>query len=139
VLNREVYVDFIKRGLDSKIQKLLVRSVNMKRQWGIILGIVFTLIIAVFSVINVDSVTVHYLFGHAKWPLILVILGSVLVGALIVGSFGLVKLYKLQRTVHRLTKRLSEYEEQEPIQEIKRHSKTMVSEDVNTDQQNDSK
>jgi len=109
----------------------------MKRQWGIILGIVFTLIIAIFSVINVDSVTVHYLFGHAKWPLILVILGSVLVGALIVGSFGLVKLYKLQRTVKHLTQRLSEYEEQEPVQEIETNSHTMVNEDISTDQKDD--
>ncbi len=42
-----------------------------------------------FAVINVRSVEVDYLFGRSEWPLILVILGSVLMGALIVFSVGI--------------------------------------------------
>ncbi len=69
----------------------------MKVQWNLLFGIIFALIVAVFAVINVDSVTVNYLFGTGKWPLILVILISVLLGGLMIGSAGLIKIYSLQR------------------------------------------
>ncbi|MBS4199999.1 DUF1049 domain-containing protein [Bacillus sp. FJAT-49732] len=71
----------------------------MKRQWNLILALILVLIIAVFSVINVDIVTVNYLFGKAEWPLILVIIGSVLLGALLVGLIGMMKIYQLQRAL----------------------------------------
>lgn len=82
----------------------------MKFQWGLLLALIFALIIAIFSVINVNAVTVNYLFGHAEWPLILVILGSVLMGALIVGSIGMVRVFRLQRMVKRLEKQLHQAE-----------------------------
>lgn len=52
----------------------------MNKQWTIIFALLFTLIVAIFAVINVRAVEVDYLFGTAEWPLILVILGSVLIG-----------------------------------------------------------
>ncbi|HAQ08694.1 MAG TPA: DUF1049 domain-containing protein [Bacillus bacterium] len=76
----------------------------MKFQWALLLGIAFALIVAVFAVINVDSVTVNYFFGEAEWPLILVILSSVLMGGIIVGSVGLYKMFVLQRQVKSLKK-----------------------------------
>jgi lipopolysaccharide assembly protein A len=76
----------------------------MKFQWTLLLGISFALIVAVFAVINVDPVTVNYLFGQAEWPLILVILGSVLMGGIIIGSVGLFRLYVVQRRVKALEK-----------------------------------
>jgi lipopolysaccharide assembly protein A len=76
----------------------------MKFQWTLLLGITFALIVAVFAVINVDPVTVNYFFGQAEWPLILVILGSVLMGGIIIGSVGLFRLYVLQRKLKALEK-----------------------------------
>ena len=78
----------------------------VKSQWGFILALIIALLIAIFSVINVEPVSVNYLFGKAEWPLILVILGSVLMGGLIVGSIGIVRVFQLQRTVRNLTKHL---------------------------------
>ncbi|MFC0270127.1 lipopolysaccharide assembly LapA domain-containing protein [Metabacillus herbersteinensis] len=69
----------------------------MQRQWSIILAILFALIIAVFAVINVDPVEVDYLFGTSQWPLVLVILGSVLMGGFIIASTGVVRIIALQR------------------------------------------
>nr|WP_070120849.1 lipopolysaccharide assembly protein LapA domain-containing protein [Bacillus marinisedimentorum] len=69
----------------------------MKGQWALIMSLVFALIVALFAVINVEPVTVDYLFGTADWPLILVILGSALLGGLAVGSIGIVRVYRLQR------------------------------------------
>ncbi|CAM3939369.1 LapA family protein [Lederbergia lenta] len=74
----------------------------MKFQWTLILAIVFALIVAIFAVINVEPVTVNYLFGNAEWPLILLILGSVLMGGVITGSVGLFRIYSLQKQVKRL-------------------------------------
>ncbi|TYR76795.1 DUF1049 domain-containing protein [Rossellomorea vietnamensis] len=76
----------------------------MKIQWNLILGLIFALIVAIFAVINVDPVRVNYLFGEAQWPLILVIIGSVLMGGLIVGSVGLFRLYVIQRKLKALQK-----------------------------------
>lgn len=76
----------------------------MKFQWTFLLGVLFALIVAVFAVINVDAVTVNYLFGKSEWPLVLVILVSVLMGGLIVGSVGLVRMYGLQRKINSLEK-----------------------------------
>ncbi|MCA1056277.1 lipopolysaccharide assembly protein LapA domain-containing protein [Rossellomorea aquimaris] len=76
----------------------------MKFQWTLLLGIFFALVVAIFAVINVDPVTVNYLFGEAEWPLILVILGSVLMGGIIIGSVGLFRLYVVQRKVRSLEK-----------------------------------
>lgn len=76
----------------------------MKIQWNFILALLFALIVAVFAVINVDSVEIDYLFGTARIPLILIILGSTLLGGFITGSFGLVRSYKLQKQIKTLTK-----------------------------------
>lgn len=73
----------------------------MRGQWSLILGLLAAIVIAIFAVINVDGVRVNYLFGTAEWPLILVILGSVLMGAVIAGALGMVKIYRLQAELKR--------------------------------------
>lgn len=82
----------------------------MKGQGSFILALVFALIVAIFAVINVDAVEVNYLFGTGKAPLILVILGSVLMGGVIAGAFGMVKVYKLQRANKALNRKVMELE-----------------------------
>ena len=74
----------------------------MKGQWTLILAFIFALVIAAFAVINVEPVEVDYLFGTAMWPLILIILGSVLMGGFIVASVGLLRMVTLQRQVKKL-------------------------------------
>ncbi|KIL44525.1 LapA family protein [Jeotgalibacillus soli] len=74
----------------------------MKYQWTLIVGIIFTLIVTIFAVINVDAVTVNFGFAAPELPLIIVIVGSVLMGGLIVGSVGLFRLFVTQRKVKKL-------------------------------------
>ncbi|OZM57827.1 hypothetical protein CIB95_05560 [Lottiidibacillus patelloidae] len=69
----------------------------MKGQWSLLLAILFALIVAIFAVINVDPVTVDFLFAKKSIPLILVIIGSVFMGGLIVGSVGMYRMFRLQR------------------------------------------
>jgi lipopolysaccharide assembly protein A len=80
----------------------------MKIQWTIIIGLIFAIIIAVFAVVNVDDVPVNYMFGEARWPLILVILGSALIGALISACFSIFKIFSAGRKVSALEKHLRE-------------------------------
>lgn len=76
----------------------------MKGQWGLISALIFALIVAVFAVINVDAVTVDYLFGTAQWPLVLIILASALVGGLAVFGFGIFRIFRMRRKIRVLTK-----------------------------------
>jgi uncharacterized integral membrane protein len=68
----------------------------MKRQWNLLFAIIFALITAVFAVINVDPVEVDYLFGTAEWPLVLIFLGSVLMGGFIIASAGVVRILSIK-------------------------------------------
>jgi len=74
----------------------------MKQQWSLIFALSFALVIAVFSVVNVEPVPVDYVFGVAQFPLILVIIGSALAGGLIVGLFGTIRIVRLNRQIRLL-------------------------------------
>ncbi|WP_335869241.1 LapA family protein [Bacillus sp. 2205SS5-2] len=100
----------------------------MKFQWTLLVSFLFALIVAVFAVINVDAVAVNYLFGTSEWPLILVILASVLMGGLIVGSVGIVKVFNLQRRIKQLSKENENLLAQLP----KQHETENVDEDIST-------
>ncbi|MGY3778236.1 LapA family protein [Isobaculum melis] len=54
----------------------------MKNQWRLILGLILVLMVVIFAVLNVSAVPVNFGFIEAEWPLILVILGSLILGAL---------------------------------------------------------
>lgn len=84
----------------------------MKFQWTILLSLLFAIIIAVFAVLNVDSVPVNYLFGTEMIPLVLIILGSALLGALISGFFAIFKSYRNSRRLKELEKLLKTTEEE---------------------------
>lgn len=79
----------------------------MKIQWLLLLALVFAIIIAVFSVVNVDAVPVNYVFGEAEFPLILVILAAALLGALMSGVVAIARSYTLQRKVKALQKEVA--------------------------------
>ncbi len=80
----------------------------MKGQGMMISAFAFALVIAIFAVINVESVQVNFLFAKTTTPLILVILASTLLGGLTVGLFGMLRQFRLQRTVKALEKQIAE-------------------------------
>jgi len=84
----------------------------MKMQWRLTLAFLFALVIAVFAVINVKSVPVSYLFGVTHVPLILLILGSALVGALSLLLFGIVFQFRVLREKKSLERQLASAEQQ---------------------------
>ena len=82
----------------------------MKTQWTLILGLLFAIIIAVFATVNIDKVPVNYIFGEAQWPLVLVILGSALLGALISACFSMIRIFTQSRQLSQVKKQLHERE-----------------------------
>jgi len=78
----------------------------MKMQWTFVVGLLFALIIAIFATVNVERVPVDYVFGEAYWPLILVILGSVLVGFIISFCFSAFRMFNSERKIKMIRKEL---------------------------------
>jgi len=84
----------------------------MKLQWTLIFALLFALIIAVFSVVNVAPVPVDYVFGVAQFPLIMVILGSALAGGFVVGLFGTIRMVGQNRRIRALERELQALKEE---------------------------
>ncbi|WP_060205358.1 LapA family protein [Sporosarcina koreensis] len=79
----------------------------MKMQWSLILSILFAIIIAVFAILNIESVKVNYLFGEAHLPLILVILFTALLGAAISGFIAMFRAIHANRHINELKKEMT--------------------------------
>lgn len=77
----------------------------MKVQWQVIVGIILALIIAIFAVINVDPVQVNFLFANVEWPLILIIIGSVLIGCLIIFLLNVGKAHTQKKQIKHLNEK----------------------------------
>lgn len=86
-------------------------------QLGVILGLIFSLFIAVFALANNQLIVVNYLFGKADISAVIVILGAACLGALSVFLLGVYKQIKgafrlrgLQGEVGDLRSRLQQLE-----------------------------
>ncbi|MBL1230934.1 DUF1049 domain-containing protein [Enterococcus sp. BWB1-3] len=55
----------------------------MKNQWRVIVGFLLMLVIVIFAVLNSQSVPVSFGFAKISGPLILIILGSAIIGAIV--------------------------------------------------------
>lgn len=78
----------------------------MKNQTYVILTLIFMVLIAIFSVLNVSPVEVNYLFWKGESPLVIVILLSVLLGGILTTAFGAGKYIRLKRENKQLKVRL---------------------------------
>ncbi|QGG47718.1 LapA family protein [Heliorestis convoluta] len=80
-------------------------------QWSIILALVSALIVALLAIANIEIVTIHYIVGSVNLPLIIVILGSTLLGVLIGGLLSFIRQSKMRRDQKKLEKDLVLLEE----------------------------
>ena len=122
-----------------KIKIRLVKELYVLRfQWNLILGLLFALIVSIFAVVNVDPVRVNYVFGFTEIPLILIILGSALLGGLIVGMFGILRQYRQQRQIKKLEKEIEQLKsikvEGKPAEKKSKDSSEEQNEDVSENQ-----
>lgn len=92
----------------------------MKQQWTLIFSLVFAIVIAIFSVVNVESVPVDFVFGEAQFPLIMVILGSALAGGLAASLFGTFRMVRMSRQIRGLQRELQAAKEEAADAQAKR-------------------
>lgn len=71
----------------------------MKVQWQVIVGIIIAILILVFGTTNMGTVDVKLLFWTVQWPLIIVILGSVVAGIIMVLCFNYYRSRKKKKGV----------------------------------------
>jgi putative membrane protein len=107
----------------------------MKLQWALILGLLFAIIIAVFSVVNVESVPINYVFGKAEWPLVLIILFSALLGAAISGFVAMFRAVQSSRRIKELQKDINAKEltiagQQNEIAELQKSTARIQEENI---------
>lgn len=76
----------------------------------LIAALFFALCVAIFAVINVRKAPIHYLFGSTDVPLVLIILGSALLGGLIVGLLGAVGQMRWRRERRRMQQHIETLE-----------------------------
>jgi putative membrane protein len=84
----------------------------MKILWMFFCILLISLITAMFAVFNTAPVLVHLVAVDSELPLIVIILGSTLLGGLIVGLIGMIKQYKLKRSIKQLERQLMEVQKE---------------------------
>lgn len=101
----------------------------MRIQWSLLAGLIFALITAIFAVINVNPVQVNLLFGTFDVPLILLILGCTLLGAVIVGSYSIYLQFRSQKKIKQLEHQLAQYTGDADTSLFENHESTNTLED----------
>ncbi|WP_125547415.1 lipopolysaccharide assembly protein LapA domain-containing protein [Levilactobacillus lindianensis] len=69
----------------------------MKNQWRIVISILLVIIVAVFALLNRGSVPVSFGFATVRWPLILLLLVSILIGAVLMILFSTISSVQKKR------------------------------------------
>lgn len=83
----------------------------MKKQWRFWLGFVVIILVVLFSVLNTDEVQVNFGFVQMNQPLVIVIVGSVFIGALIMFLLFFSSYWKRGKQIKNLKKELKNHAE----------------------------
>lgn len=81
-------------------------------QLGFILVLIMSIFIAIFALQNGDTVSVNMFFAKYNVSQALVILISVVLGAIVAGALGLVKKFKKAMSIKELNKKIKFLEEE---------------------------
>lgn len=111
----------------------------MKNQWRAILGFLLVLIVVLFAVLNTMAVTINFGFGEVKAPLILVIIGSAILGAAIILLTSTSQLYQQKKTIKELKKErqnLQENFQQKVQEELEKEKRLWQNQQVSISEEN---
>lgn len=78
----------------------------------IVLMLIFAIFVTLFAIFNATAVTVSFIFTEMEVSLALVIIGSALLGALLVMLFDAVKKLKTSKIIRESNKKVQELEKQ---------------------------
>lgn len=82
----------------------------MKKQWKVILGFILVLVIVIFALSNSQEIPVNFLITKIYLSLVLVIIGSALVGALIVLLTSGATMFQQRKEIKQLKEQIQSYE-----------------------------
>ncbi len=83
----------------------------MKTQWSLVVALLFSLLVAIFAIVNNELVPVNFLFGSVEISAVLLILGSAAAGAIIMTFLSLVRHVRVGFEVRDLKKKIKHLEE----------------------------
>lgn len=78
----------------------------MKRQGKVIIAILIVILIAIFSVMNTESIPIHFGFTTVSWPLVLVLLVAIFLGAFLMFLFATISNYQNKKTIRQQESRI---------------------------------
>ncbi|HEY9315431.1 LapA family protein [Williamsia sp.] len=82
-----------------------VKHTRTRALWvGLIAGAIITLLLLIFIVQNVDSQSIHLLFWTVDLPLGVSLLIAAILGAVITGLVGSLRMYQVRRAVNKAQK-----------------------------------
>ncbi len=81
-------------------------------QLNVVLTLIFAIIISAFAIFNASVVTVSFFFAKVDLSLAIVIIGSALIGALVIWFFDAFKKMKTKKQIKDLNKKNAELEKQ---------------------------
>lgn len=82
----------------------------MKKQWSTVLVIALMLLVVVFSVLNVDPVAINFGFTTVAIPLVVVIIGTLLIGVLIAVIWSTSLVLREKNQQKKLQKELNQFD-----------------------------
>ena len=82
----------------------------MRKQWKVLLGFILVLLIVIFALSNSQEIPVNFLVKKIYLSLVLVIIGSALIGAVVVLLTSGTTLFQQRKEIKELKATLQEYE-----------------------------
>ncbi|MCL6600776.1 MAG: LapA family protein [Alicyclobacillus macrosporangiidus] len=79
-------------------------------RWKVLWGAIFAVLVAVFTLVNAQPVTVNLIVRRVDVNLVLVILGSVLIGMVLMAALWSMRAWRLRGERLELQKRVAELE-----------------------------
>lgn len=80
----------------------------MKKNWKMIIGLILAFIMVIFAILNREEAVINFGFVQLKQPLIILILGSTLLGVLISFLLSSASLLGKNRQIKNLQKEMTE-------------------------------
>ena len=84
----------------------------MRKQWNTVLVIALILVVVIFAVLNVDPVDINFGFTSVAMPLVIVIIGTLLIGVLIAVIWSTTILVRERNYAKKLTQQLDQHNAQ---------------------------
>lgn len=83
-----------------------MKKINVNLEFKFIISLIFAVLVAIFAIQNAGSVEVKFFLANFTISQAVVILGSAIIGAIIVLLLGLIKQIRLNLKIKQLTKEI---------------------------------